>query len=382
MLRASIFVAALLLAGCATTPPPAPSASLFHDDLFAAPTTRITGDDVFTLSPAMQKYVQDMDYPLHVNGPARGLIALLYSHDELKLDYDAEKTRTAAETFAARQGNCLSLVILTAALAKKLGVPIQYQRVLSDEYWSRAGDMYFASLHVNVTLNPPKYGQFAIDERVAPLTVDFIAQRDLVRMRAVVIDEDTIIAMYMNNRAAESLAAGDVNNAYWWARAAIAKDPDFLSSYNTLGVIYRKHDNLAQAEDALRYAMEREHDNTLVMSNLALVYRAEGKQQLASALDAQIAHIGQDEPFFYLNKGIAAMRSHDYRAARDLFEKEARRDPYYHETQAWLALAYLNLGDVAQAREHMAVALQNSTTRGERAIYAAKLDRLNATSFH
>ena len=42
-------------------------------------------------------------------------------------------------------------------------------------------------------------------------------------------------------RAAEALAGGDVGGAYWWARAAIRQDPQFISAYNTLGVIYRRH---------------------------------------------------------------------------------------------------------------------------------------------
>ncbi len=383
MHRASIVLATLLLAACATGPAPAPPAAIFHDELFAAPTSRITGDDVFTLSPAMKRYVDvDMAYPMHVKGPAKGLIDALYSEDDLKLTYDATQTLTAAEAFDARAGNCLSLAIMTAAFAKKLGVPVEFQRVLTDDYWSRAGDMYFASAHVNITLNPNHFGKIVIDKRLAPLTIDFLAQGDTVGQRVRILDENTIVAMYMNNRAAESLAAGRIDDAYWWTRAAIARDPEFLSSYNTLGVVYRKRGNLDYAEAALRNALAREPDNSLVMANLALVYDEEGRPDLARVLDAKIAALHPDQPFMYLKLGIAAMHNRDYRAARDLFQQEARRDPYYHETQAWLALAYLALGDPQHAREHMAVAVQNSTTRTDRAIYAAKLDKLNATSFH
>ena len=61
------------------------------------------------------------------------------------------------------------------------------------------------------------------------------------------IEEKTILAMYMNNRAAESLAGGRIDDAYWFARAAVLQDPDFMTPYNTLGVVYQRHGNLGEA---------------------------------------------------------------------------------------------------------------------------------------
>jgi hypothetical protein len=58
--------------------------------------------------------------------------------------------------------------------------------------------------------------------------------------------------MFMNNRAAEELAQGRVHEAYWWLRGAHAQDPGFANLYNTLGVVYRHHGALAEAEQALQ----------------------------------------------------------------------------------------------------------------------------------
>jgi Tfp pilus assembly protein PilF len=380
MLRSLLLVAALLLAGCASVAPQGPASGLFHDELFAAPSVPITGDDVLALSPAMKRYVDvDMEDRRHVKGAAKALVDALYAENELKLVYDASRTRTASQTFDARAGNCLSLAIMTAAIAKYLGVPVRFQSVISNDFWSRAGGMYFASSHVNVTLNPNVFGRYIIDERLAPVTVDFLDRDELAGQRVRVVDEPTVIAMYMNNRAAEALVAGNVDDAYWWARAAIVQDPAFRSSYNTLGVVYRQHGNLAQADEALRHALALQPGNTLVMSNLALVYDGEGRHDLARELAARVARLEPEQPFFYFNLGMTAMHNHDYAVAKAMFEKEARRDPYYHETQFWLGIACLYLGDVAEAREHLTVALENSPTRAQHALYAAKLDRLNAT---
>ncbi len=54
------------------------------------------------------------------------------------------------EAFQARTGNCLSLVIMTAAFAKEVGLPVRFQSVYVPETWSRSGNLYFSSGHVNL----------------------------------------------------------------------------------------------------------------------------------------------------------------------------------------------------------------------------------------
>src|SRR5204863_7553191 len=140
-----------------------------------------------------------------IGGPQRGLVEALYSKTQLKLEYDSELTRNAAETFKARAGNCLSLAIMTAAFAKEMGLAVRYQRVLVDDAWSRSGGIYFASLHVNLTLGTTQTGVHMLDSQNTPMTIDFLPGTDLRGRRMRVLQEDTIVAMYMNNRAAEAL---------------------------------------------------------------------------------------------------------------------------------------------------------------------------------
>ena len=261
----SVLLFSVILVACATTPVPQQTEDPFRDHLFAAPSERISGDNVFALSNDMKHYLSaEIAGQLRAKGPQRGLIDTLYDKSQLKLEYDAEITRNASQTFAARAGNCLSLVIMTAAFAKEIGLPVRYQRVFVDDAWSRSGDMYFASSHVNLTLGIGHIGDRILDYESTPLTIDFLPQESIRGRRMRVIGEETIVAMYMNNRAAESLAQGQLNDAYWWAREAIAHDSKFLSSYNTLGVIYRHHGNLREAEQILKHVLELEPDRARV----------------------------------------------------------------------------------------------------------------------
>src|SRR6266850_5016078 len=167
-----------LLGGCASAPVEQRTDYLFQDKLFGAPSERISADDVLAVSSEMRHYVRyEIADQLATKGRQKGLFDALYDKNQLKLDYDAAMTRNAAQAFAARSGNCLSLVIMTAALAKEVGLQVSFQRVFTEDSWSRSGDLYFASGHINVSL-----GRRVADPRVLfaernVLTIDFYPPR-------------------------------------------------------------------------------------------------------------------------------------------------------------------------------------------------------------
>ena len=157
------------------------------------------------------------------------------------------------------------------------------------------------------------------------MTIDFLPPRDLRGLRSRVVGEDTIVAMYMNNRSVEAFAEGRIDDAYWWARGAIRQDPLFLSAYNTLGVVYQRHGDLALAEQSLNYVLDREPANTRAMSNLVSVLNEGGRVAEAGALKRKLDQLEPNPPFSYFNRGLAAMRDGDVKSARELFEKEVDR---------------------------------------------------------
>ncbi len=347
-----------LLSGCAISPQNRDLDHLFNDKLFAPPTTKVNADDVFAVSSEMRHYlkVQIADQ-LRNKGPQQGLIDALSSKNQLKVEYDAAETRNAAETFRDRAGNCLSLTIMTAALAKELGMQVHYQSVFVDESWSRSGGLYFSIGHVNLTIGKRYHDiKTKIDDNIA-ITIDF---------------------MFMNNRSAEALARGEVDNAYWLAREAIRQDPKFASAYNTLGVAYRRHGNLMEAERVLLQAMAIEPGNTQIMSNLAVVLKDQGRESEAGTLVAKVERRQPYAPFHFFHLGQDAMKAGDFKTARDLFTREIDRDPYNHEFHFWLAAAYLQLRNYPLSRKHLGIAMDFSPTRNQHNVYASKLDRLQA----
>lgn len=367
------------LTGCAVEPVKPSTAGVFVDSAFRPPSVRIDVQDAIALSPAMQRFAEtEMAGEIRNKGLRDGLIDALYTRGRLQLDYDAETTRTAAEAFEAKRGNCMSLVLMTAAFARHLNMPVRFNSVFLEESWSRANGIFFVAGHVNISLARPLVSQRSVvfgDPEL--LTIDFLPPNQVRGNRSRVVEESTILAMFLNNKAAEALTVGRVDDAYWWAREAILTDSRWLSAYNTLAVLYRRKGLMDRAEATLRLVLEREPLNTQAMSNMVLVLSDTGRRQEAQVYANQLAQIQPVPPYKFFDEGVAAMKAGEYAAARQLFRKEVQRAAYVPEFHFWLGLASYGLGDVAGARGEVAKALENSATVKDREMYGAKLAWLN-----
>jgi len=382
MAHRAAFCLSLLIAGllsaCMSAPlaPPAPGRAdeaLFADALFAPPGERIDAADLFSVSEPMRRFLrEEIHEQLRTKGFQRGLLDALYKPGQLRIEYDASTTRNAAQAFEARAGNCLSLVVMTAAFAKELGLTVTFQSAVGEETWSRSDNLALRSGHVNVTLGRRL---FDVGTRLdlSALTVDFLPADEVRALRTRPISEATVAAMYMNNRAAEAMVAQRLDDAYAWAREAIRHAPAHYAAYNTLGVIYLRRGDAARADRVFAQVLAHEPANTRAMSNrvqsLALLGRAEDSR----ALKAELTRIEPEAPFHFFELGRAAMDRGDWRAARDLFAREVARAGYYHEFHYWLGVAHWRLGEADAARRELALAMRESTTRQDRDLYAAKL---------
>ena len=368
----------LLLAACASPPPMPPVESLFDDSVFEAASAPIDRAAALALSPAMRAYLAARLPHRSAGGDRRKLlIDALYSGD-LRLEYDAAGTRTAAEAFDARSGNCLALVLMTAAFAKELGLTVRYQTVIGDDAWDRADALYIAIGHVNLVLEPPREPGGFVVSSAATMVVDFVPPRNANRLRTRPIDERTVVAMFLNNRAVESLVRERPGDAYRWAREAIRTDPELTSAYLTLGVVYRQARRADLADAALRRVTDREPDNLHALSNRVAVLRDLGRAAEAEALAQRVARLEPHPPFSYFHEGQAALREGRYEAARRLFAKEVERAPYHHEFEYWLAVSHAQLHDTERATVHLRRAMEVSTTRKDHDLYAGKLARMKA----
>jgi hypothetical protein len=151
MKRCIVLLMSLLLLGCASVPPPpVVSAAVFDDALFQPLARPPDARTLFELTPAMRRHlVERIEPQVRRHGAPRALLDALYTQGDLRLEYESLHTRTAAEAFDDRRGNCLSLVLMTAAFARELGLPVRFHEVLGTPVVERNGVLTFVVGHVN-----------------------------------------------------------------------------------------------------------------------------------------------------------------------------------------------------------------------------------------
>ncbi|MFL6679637.1 MAG: tetratricopeptide repeat protein [Burkholderiaceae bacterium] len=373
----------LALAACADAPGPAPASSreaLFDDTSFAPSSERIAASDVFQLSPEMRAYLESrVAGDAKQLGEARGLVEALFRDRRLKIDYDAEFTRNAAQAFEARAGNCLSLAIVTGAMAREMGLDVRYQSVRTSEHWERDGDLLELVGHVNVSVGMPIARVRSWGITSDRWTVDFLPPAEMKGLETRPISEARVTAMFMNNRAAEALAHQRMDDAYWWIRGGVAADPSFSTLYNTLGVTYLRKGLLPRAESALRYALSLAPDSAESWNNLALVLRRDGRSEQAAAVEREHPRTRAAALAAAIDDGMRANASGDYGRALELFNRALRTSSDSHQIHYLLAVTYLNLGDRRHAMEHLREAEDYSLTARQRSVYASKIELLKST---
>jgi Flp pilus assembly protein TadD len=312
----------------------------------------------------------------------RSLVEALYGRGELRLEYDSAITRNAAQAFEARSGNCLSLVIMSAAIARRLGMVVQYQSLFTEESVSHRAGMWLVVDHINLRVGKRLSDFGAVNRLPEAVTIDFLPPGDASRQRVRQLAENTVLALYMNNRAVEALGRGEIDNAYWWAREAVVSDPTLPRAYNTLGVVFRRHGNVQAAESALVRGLALDGENLPLLANLVQVYHDQGRAEEAVALSARLAKLEQGSLAALYELAHHAMRRGEHKRASQLLERAVALAPDFHELHYWLAVELSRLGEARRAAEHLARAIEVTPVGKEREFYAAKLARFRASAPH
>jgi Tfp pilus assembly protein PilF len=372
------------LAGCASPPvaPLNPQAlqALLAEESAEPPLVPAAADDMMALSPAMRHHLEVTLAPaIRRLGPLRALHQALFQPGALQLDYDASVTRNAAQAFEARSGNCMSLVLMSAALARHLGLEVEFRWVHGASQWQRDPELLLHSGHVSLVLAPRLGSRRSGYDATAGLEVDFMPPPpSSLERHSSRLTEPQLRALFLNNRAAEHLRDGALNEAYRWARAAVLSAPDQAAGLNTLAVIHQRRGHASAAEAVWRHLLAADPKHTSSLANLAALLQNQGRLAEAQMLRQRLAAAEASPPFFALNQGIAAHQRGDHQQALRWLTREADTNGSPPELLFWLARVHFALGNHPAAQLAMAHAVAGAQTLPERQRYSAKLAWLQA----
>lgn len=350
-----------------------------HNEYFTPQSDIPKPEELFYLPPKAKQELQSA-YNRYKTSHRSGLsdsewLAHYINIGQGGFEYQDNVTTIAAQTFNARAGNCLSLVLLTAALAKQLDVKVEFQEVEVTPVWDKQGDFYLINGHINIKLTPQDSSTTLHITQRATL-VDFLPERAIRGYRTNTINSETVMAMFYNNVAAESLVNGDYDRAFSLLQAGLILKPDFIPALNTLAVLYRYKGLEYEAETLYKLALEYNDDNLNALANYAILLASQERLDEWAAIHKKIELARINNPYYYYDMGQQAYAEKQYSQALRWYKRAVDRADYQHEFYLELAKTYWQLGDWLQAKKNLERAI--TLTYGDnKKRYQAKLHSIN-----
>lgn len=386
LVAAISFAAALVLSGCASTAIERPSnrdalrdrMPELNESLFG-PAAHVPDEDaLLALTPDQERHFLDF-FEAGVNKhvlPYRRVQRYLVRHLS-DIDF-TNQTFDASRTIDARQGNCMSLALVTTALARTAGVKIGWELADSNPVYSSEGSVIYSANHIQVRLYEDVMNQtgFSLSLGADYLLLDYFT--DALPERGIRLTEDQMMALVYQNLGVEAMAEQNHDRAFWLLVEALEHDPANANIYNALAVVHRRAGDEDAAERLYRFTLTEFGDRLTVLRNYRELLLAQQRDAEAEGIEQRIMRLPDPDPFPILTLGDQALSDGRTDTALAYYRKARRVAPYLHEIHWKIARAHFRAGEPRRAERELRKAREKAVDVNDRKRYDTKLQALNA----
>lgn len=334
-----------------------------------------TPEDLHRLTAEQEAaFLQYFNHPARAGiDPHRRLVDYLENLVD-GFQYQAD-TLNAIDALASHSGNCMSLAILTTALAQLAHIEIAYQLMDDQPVFEYQGNVVKKGVHISSLVYNPEW--LAVAGTAQALTLSKGVRIDYfptLRGRFLAnLDRNGYLALYYNNIASDAIARADYGTAYWYALEALDYVPAHSSSLNMLAIVNRRTGDTQTAEDIYRYGLAHAEDKLTLLRNYHTLLRANGREAEAAAVQRQLDGMDDPSPLHWLQLARDSHATGDWDDAIDYYRRVLNLAPYMHEAQLELAQTYYAAGRVRSAESALSEAITLAGRVSTRNLYKAKL---------
>ncbi|GGI83951.1 hypothetical protein GCM10007978_22080 [Shewanella hanedai] len=292
----------------------------------------------------------------------------------VNFNYEGENF-SATDALAKGSGNCMTLALLSYAVAKELNVQAIFQVMHTAPMLLevRAG-LAVTSDHVRTFLYEDKQegeekGFYFSDRNYA--VIDYFPGR--YDRAGKIIDEERFIAMYYRNLAADALLNDELTLSFALLKLGASYDPDYAPILNMMAVVHRRAGDDQTAEDFYRYGLEVSESKISLLSNYHYLLISQGKLDSAEQIKQTLLSLDDPTPYNWYLLGKTSLEEGDYSSAYIYLSKFLKNSPYYHQAYIELATAQYALGKTGAAEESLKTALEYTQLSKTQSQYKAKL---------
>ncbi len=332
---------------------------------------------IFYLDDTAKAFVASTLEPMNnKNAQMEALVKAIFDRSKLNLLYQGDANTNANDTFHFQAANCLSLSIMTYALASEAGFNAYFQEIMIPEYWTRRAGFSLLNGHINIKiLAPRQVDVFVINNR--SYQVDFDPQPLRYGFPKKVVTKQAVLSMFYNNKGVDAFLKKDFVTAYAYFREALIVEPSFDSAWVNLGILFRISEYFSQAEKAYQHALVINPDSLTALENLAYLYTFTGRIEEAEKILAKVYAQRNNNPYYHVNLGEQEMEQKRWDQALTHFRRALALDKGKHEVYFGLARAYYEIGELQQSERYFKQAKNKASNKHDADKYQSKLEFLS-----
>ncbi|PKH57009.1 hypothetical protein CXF83_14360 [Shewanella sp. Choline-02u-19] len=284
----------------------------------------------------------------------------------------------ASEALELNRGNCMSLALLTYAIAEQFDVDVAFQVMHTMPMLLDVTNRYaVVSDHVRTFLYEiPIEGERTYVFGNNRITVDFFPER--YDRGGKTIGKDIFFAMLYRNLAADALLKNDLPLAYVLLKESFVFSEHYAPSINMMAVVLRRLGYEDNAESLYRYGLEVSESKVTLLSNYHYLLARQGRTADALAIKSQLLELNDTSPYNWYLVAQDSIAKGDYPSAKIFLKKFIDNTHYFHKAYFDLAKVHTQLGEPEQAKIAMLKALDYAAEPKNKQRYQAKLTWLNS----
>ena len=287
------------------------------------------------------------------------------------------ETLIATESMKLNKGNCMSLAILTTALAKTINLEVDYREVTTVPVFEKHEKVILVSSHLQSVIYDPTFvpeSDFYYFNKPAIVIDYFPVKSNWVNKRVL---KDALIAQYYINIAANYIVANDLNSAFANAELAYQYDKSSSKIANLLAILHRQKGDAETAEKFYLSAIKMKDANLSVLQNYAIFLKSQQRFDELNKIKDRMKTLDDPNPYAWLEQAYLAKNKNDLKNAETYFKKVIHMAPYVHQAYLGLAQIYYAKGKENQAVNVLKSALEWTYKEDERKLYQRKLYSLS-----
>lgn len=358
--------------------------SLLRDDLFSRPVSsqNVNEDSLYQLPEQVKNYLDENIAPLATRLDKFIALRDWVYQEVADFEYDTGTTVSIKELGTAKKINCFSFSILFVAAARYVNVPAEIHLIETPPSWDADSQRWIYLQHISVitklrgfftkkrleTVIGASLEEGYADQEPLWWNLRFITDinRDIYAIpeHSQELTDKQVLARFYNNKAVESIIAGDLNLAYHLNKQALLVDNRSAEAWNNLGVIYSTANILQEAQLAYANSISLNPNTLSAYNNLYSIYTRLGEVDKAVEIEEQIDFHRQKNPYYHYELGKEEFAAGHYEQAIEHYQTAVRQKSDEPDFYLALAKAYIKLENQNLATKNFFMAKQLTDNAG------------------